>query len=100
MNDPIFANGFLFKRNEKAPDFVVGNMSIKVDEAKEFLDQHIKNGWVNCSIKQSKAGKYYIELDTWEPKSDQGNTDAPLPPADAFKAAPEQQEEEQPDLPF
>ena len=27
----IFANGFSFKRNENAPDFVIGKHSIKVD---------------------------------------------------------------------
>ena len=28
----------------------------------------MKNGWVNMGIKKSKAGNYYMELDTWEPK--------------------------------
>lgn len=70
MNEPIFANGFLFKRNEKAPDFVIGNLSLNVEEAKQFLTDYAKNGWVNLSIKTSKAGKHYIELDTWEPKKD------------------------------
>ena len=62
----VFADGFSFKRNDNAPEFVVGRQSVKVDEAVTFLQQHQKNGWVNIDIKQSKKGTYYCELDTWE----------------------------------
>ena len=67
QDEKIFANGFSFKRNEKAPDFVVGRMSMKVEEAAAFLRQHEKNGWVNLNIKNAKSGNYYVELDTYEP---------------------------------
>jgi hypothetical protein len=67
--EKIFADGFVFKRNEKAPDFVVGSISVKVEEATAFLKQHAKNGWVNLQVKNSQGGKYYIELDTFEPKA-------------------------------
>ena len=65
-----FAEGFIFKRGEKAPEFVVGSLSVKVDEAIEFLKKNSKNGWVNLGIKTGRSGKYYIELDTFEPKKD------------------------------
>lgn len=68
-NDKKFADGFIFKRNERAPEFVVGGLSVRVDEAIEFLKQNQKNGWVNLNIKQGRSGKYYIELDTYEPKT-------------------------------
>jgi thiol:disulfide interchange protein len=64
----VFASGFSFKRNDKAPEFVIGRQSIKVDEAIAFLQQRQKNGWVNIDIKQAKGGNYYCELDTWEAK--------------------------------
>jgi hypothetical protein len=67
--DKIFADGFVFKRNEKAPDFVVGGISVKVEDAVAFLRKHDKNGWVNLQVKNSQGGKYYIELDTFEPKA-------------------------------
>lgn len=70
----IFANGFIFKRNEKAPDFVIGNISIKADDAIQFIKDHTKNGWVNLKINKSQGGKAYIELDTWEGK---GSVSAP-----------------------
>ena len=66
--EKIFANGFSFKRNNNAPDFIIGKQSIKVDEAVAFLQAKQKNGWVNLEIKQAKGGNYYVELDTWEPK--------------------------------
>ena len=36
-DEKIFADGFSFKRNDNAPEFVVGKQSIKVDEAIAFL---------------------------------------------------------------
>lgn len=66
--DKIFADGFLFKKRETAPEWVVGSMSVKVDEAIAFLTNNSKNGWVNLNVNQSRGGKYYIELDTFVPK--------------------------------
>jgi hypothetical protein len=67
--EKIFADGFLFKRNENAPDFVVGRLSLKVDEAIAFMRKHDKGGWININIKQARSGNYYSELDTFEAKS-------------------------------
>jgi hypothetical protein len=66
--DKVFADGFLFKRRENAPEFVIGNISVKVEEAVAFLNTHQKNGWVNLNVLNSQAGKPYIELDTFVPK--------------------------------
>ena len=66
QEEKIFADGFVFKRNENAPDFVVGRISIKVDDAVAFIKQHTKNGWVNLGVKQARSGNYYVELDTFE----------------------------------
>ena len=63
-----FANGFIFKRNDNAPDFVVGKLSIKAQDAIMFINQYNKNGWLNLDIKKSKEGKFYMELDTYEAK--------------------------------
>jgi len=68
-NEKIFAEGFSFKRQENAPDFVVGRLSMKVAEAIAFLRKHEKNDWVNISIKYGRSGNPYCELDTYEPKS-------------------------------
>jgi hypothetical protein len=64
--DKVFADGFIFKRSENAPDFVIGNISIKSEDAIAFIQKHSKKGWVNLKINKSQNGKAYIELDTWE----------------------------------
>ena len=71
MENPkkVFADGFIFKRSDNAPDWVVGNMSVKVEDAITFLQANAKNGWVNLKVNSAKSGKFYMELDTWESKS-------------------------------
>ena len=66
----IFPDGFIVKRNPNAPEWVLANVSIKVDEFVKFLKEHDKNGWVNLELKNSKEGKPYLQLDTWEPNKD------------------------------
>ena len=83
--EKIFADGFSFKRNEKAPDFVVGRLSMKVDEAVAFVRQHEKGGWVNLNIKTARSGNYYIELDTCEPTAQSG-----MKPQSEKQATPKQ----------
>jgi len=66
-NNKIFAKGFYFKKPATAPNFVVGQISIKSAEAIEFIEQNKNNaGYVNLDIKQSRDGKYYIELNKYE----------------------------------
>ena len=55
------------KPHENAPDFLIANVSIKVEELKKFLDDNQENGWVNIDIKESKGGKYYADLNDWKP---------------------------------
>ena len=66
-DEKIFADGMIFKRNEKAPDFVICNLSIKGAEVVEFMRKHQKDGWINLQVKRSKGGKLYAELDTFVP---------------------------------
>jgi hypothetical protein len=67
VQEKVFADGFSFKRRDNAPDFVVGSISVKVDDAISFLKSNQRKGWVNIDIKTAKSGKPYMELDTWEP---------------------------------
>jgi hypothetical protein len=91
QEEKIFADGFVFKRNENAPDFVVGRISIKVEEAIAFIKQHEKNGWVNLGVKTARSGNYYIDLDTFE-ANDSSKKEAPKAKAVA--------KEDDDDLPF
>lgn len=70
QDEKVFIKGMIFKApRAKAPSFVKGSLSIKVEELVPFLQEHSKNGWVNINLKESRGGKYYAELDTWQPKS-------------------------------
>tara|TARA_R110000868_G_scaffold9795_1_gene48196 strand:- start:4035 stop:4313 length:279 start_codon:yes stop_codon:yes gene_type:complete len=79
QQEKIFADGFSFKRRDGAPEFVVGRMSVKVEDAVLWLKSNSKNGWVNMDIKQAKGGNYYCELDTWEAKP-QNSEPSQIPP--------------------
>jgi len=97
--EKIFADGFLFKRNEKAPDFVVGRISIKVEDAIAFMKKHEKNGWVNLGVKTARSGNFYIDLDTFEAKEKESAVEKYE--AKAKPTAPiAKEEEEEDDLPF
>ena len=98
QEEKIFASGFSFSRNEKAPDWVVGRMSIKVDDAIAFLQEH-KNekGWVNVNVKKArKTGNHYVELDTYQPQQDRA-AQATATSAEANNAG---EEDDNSDLPF
>ena len=74
QSEKVFADGFIFKRRDNAPDFVMGSISVKVEEAIEFLQEHQNNGWVNLNVNRSRSGKHYVELDTWKPNPEGGQT--------------------------
>ena len=73
--EKVFADGFLFKTRENQPDWVVGSMAVKVEDAVVFLKENAKNGWVNLNINTSKSGKQYVELDTFEPTKKKETTE-------------------------
>jgi hypothetical protein len=83
MEEKIFANGFSFKRNENAPEFVVGRLSMKIDDAIEFMKQNQKNGWINLDVKKARTGNFYLELDTYTPKQGESPTEAKRIPSKA-----------------
>jgi hypothetical protein len=97
MENPeiTFANGFIFKRNEQAPDWAIGKVSIKVSEFKAFLDEHADGDWLNLEVKKSKSGKYYAQLDTWKPEKKAFENGTPQTAGDTKPAA-----EATDDLPF
>lgn len=67
--EKTFADGFSFKMNPNSPEWVVGGLSIKADQAIEFINRHSEKGWVNLKINIGKSGKPYVELDTWKPET-------------------------------
>jgi hypothetical protein len=82
-DDKVFGEGIFFKTKDSAPEFVLGAVSIKVDEFIVFLKDNVKKGWVNMDLKLSKKGMHYFQVDTWEPRAK--DPDAPAEPAPAPK---------------
>ena len=65
----VFVKGLYAKKHEKSPDFVICNLSYKVDEFIQFLKENEKNGYVNIQVLKSKEkGTLYSVLDNFEPK--------------------------------
>jgi hypothetical protein len=77
--EKVFAEGFMFKMKPDSPEWVVGSLSLKADEAIAFIQKNTDKGWVNLNVNIGKSGKPYVELDTWKPKQKEGN---PTPSAD------------------
>ena len=75
----IFISGMRFELpHAKAPDWVKGKISIKIDDFLKFAENNkTESGWVNIDLKVSNGGKAYCELNTWKPNSDNSPKTAP-----------------------
>ena len=93
--EKVFAKGFIFKKNENAPEWVVGRLSLKKDEAIAFI-QSQGNEWINLNIARGQQGNYYIELDTWKPTPQSNPSSNQSSNVPQFKAQPNASD----DLPF
>ena len=75
-NKVVFIDGVnVFTPNEKAPDFVKASLVINPTKLIAWLkenDQHLTEGKegleLRTQIKESKQGKLYTSVDTYEPK--------------------------------
>ena len=62
---------FINKPSEKAPDFVKVKASISADKFIPFLKENVNGkGYLNFDILESRDGKYYAKIDTFEPKKE------------------------------
>ena len=74
--EKIYAKSLFAKRNEKAPDFVVCDLSCKTDDFIQFLRENTNDkGYVNMQVLKSRdKGTMYAVLDTFEPKPNNAPT--------------------------
>jgi hypothetical protein len=76
--DRVYAPGMNWKQpNESAPEFIKAKVGIKVFEEDGKEGEFIKFLKDNAKKDGSQDGRYYFELDTWEPKP-QVEEDAPF----------------------
>ena len=65
----VFVEGLIAKKpRDKAPEWVKVNLSIKREELAAWLTGQ-GDEWINVQVCESKNGKWYAEVDTWNPKS-------------------------------
>ena len=96
-NDIEFVDGLIIKApHEKAPDFVKCSISIKRADLGNWL-RGKDDEWINLQVKESKAGKWYAQVDNWKPSQEASGSQP-----DNFKDAPKQVDEFVPDddIPF
>ena len=59
------------EKHERAPDFVLCKLSIKVDDLLAYLTawKAARPGeeWINADLNIARSGKGYAKLDTWKP---------------------------------
>ena len=81
MNDKIFAEGIYFnEKNEKAPEFVLGSISIDLDIFDiDTLREYANGKYVRLQVLMGKE-KPYVVVDTYkkEPKKELSLDDVPF----------------------
>lgn len=70
-NNTIFVEGMYSNEvSDKAPDFILGSLSIQPMKLATWLQANAKlaneKGYINLVIKRSKAGKRFISVDTYK----------------------------------
>lgn len=73
--EKIWADGFSLKKKDNRPDWILGQLSIKVDDAVEWLTKHAnERGWVNIDVAERKDGDgWSMKLDDWKPDPSKAN---------------------------
>ena len=75
-NEKQFIDGLFAKLpHEKAPDFVKCTLSIKRDVLIAWL-QGREEEWVNIQVKEAKSGKWYCEVNNWQPNAEHQGREA------------------------
>lgn len=63
-----FPKGLIVKtKNEKAPEYVIANITIHKNEFIEWLKTQ-PDDYINIGLNYGQSGKPYAFLDTWKPQ--------------------------------
>lgn len=82
MSEKVFAKGLFAKaKNEKAPAFVKGSLSIKVEDFITFLNEHKNDsGYVNLDLLENKTdpSKWNATINDFKPDATKNKEDLPF----------------------
>ncbi len=77
MNETKYAKGIYFnEKNDKSPDFVLGSVSVKVNDFTEFLKtlEQTDKGYVKLDLLQGSNGPYF-KVNEWKPTNSKESED-------------------------
>jgi hypothetical protein len=71
MSENEFPKGIMIRKpKDNAPDFIRGQISLKLDEAIPYLQSKASfNNWLNIDIKISKQGSMYLAVNNYKKQS-------------------------------
>lgn len=70
MSEKEFPEGISVRQpNERAPDFVIANISIKRETLIAWLSAR-GGEWVNLDVLKSKKGIWYCAVNNWKPRNE------------------------------
>ena len=74
----VFPEGMIGQEpHPNAPDFIKAQVSIKREDFMAWLNDR-EEEWLRFDIKESRGGKWYCSLNTFEPKSGGGDETIPF----------------------
>ena len=98
MSDKEFPSGLFAKApHERAPDFVKCSLSIKRADLGNWL-RGKSDEWINLQVKESRGGKWYVEVDNWKPDSSKEKHEQQK--ADGYQPSPDDFSDDVPFLQF
>jgi hypothetical protein len=96
MADMIFPEGIrIFGRKERQPDYILAELKIEPVKLIEWMKEHSPDAAdIRLQIRESKASKLYICVDTWKPGQERKEPSQPPPfvPPPRPPAPPAQQQ--------
>lgn len=65
---------YTVKRTDKTPDWVILKFGIKIEDAKQFIND---KGYLNIQVLKSKAGNPYAAIDDYKSEKKDENKEQP-----------------------
>ena len=83
MSDEVkFPDGIsVYAPRESAPDYILGDVVIRAGQMTEYLRAASIDGELRLTLKRSKGGKLYFQVNEWRPQKQTNQQQAPQAPA-------------------
>lgn len=82
MDKKYLTGLFIKSPHQNAPDFVLGQISIKREDLIKEL-QGMSDEWINLDVKKSKEGEVYGQINTYQKQNSNGTSKGGLTPEES-----------------